>query len=282
MKFNKRLFFLINTFVFFNLVNLSCKDKATDYEGDEYYNSPSGAQMILSVENLNDSYNREIELSNLIDILDKDSINNSLENKFNLDKIVEFKSELLKQALLLTKNENYNYYQNNGLAYVWGSKNPSRKTKPTLYNGKPNVCTEELYGIDCSGFIYQILVKSGLKLPLKPEYYANAAWFSNTSNWIIPLKEYFDCENCFEIYNIKHASIESGDIIYFKVGKKVYHIGICFRYKDELLLFESGGNPRDDCVSNIKNGPRLIRLTKKFLENKTYEVLRISKIYNAA
>lgn len=252
---------------------------ATDYLGNEYYNTRPGSS-VITLESEVENYNDDAESFVFPVNYSTSDLQLSLENELNKNTINSLKADILKNAFHLTTNNNFNHYGNEGLAYVWGSKNSSIKTKPVDYAGYPNICSEELYGLDCSGFIYEILINSKLNLPENPRYYANANWFSIAKNWKEPLDQYLNCVNCYKVYNLNTKSIDdikSGDIIYFLNDKKVYHIGITFKYKNKLIFFESGGSPRYDCSTNIKKGPRAIELTKTFLEKRNYKILRFTE-----
>ena len=67
---------------------------------------------------------------------------------------------------------------NNYLAYSWGGKEHTIRKAPP---GANTVCTHQIYGLDCSGFIYQLFKKGGVDIApgnadrqRKPENIKNA------------------------------------------------------------------------------------------------------------
>ena len=211
-------------------------------------------------------------------------------------KLFELHESLFQNAILLTDRSKHQRNGQDGLAYIWGSKEHTALYKPYLYNDKPNICQERMYGLDCSGMIYQLFLNSGVDFGKGPRNFANAKFFSKPKNWtepehgqpgVKPLIDYFDCTDCFQIANIKRPKpkdIKSGDVIYFwkKRSKKVFHIGICLNYtntngQQEIKVFESRGNPQKDCEHNKKVGPKRSKAIIQRLKNiKNYGVIRIT------
>ena len=267
---------------------ISCSEQiATDYQGYEAYTiSPASTlsePYTYSIENFALDYDAEAEVFNAADSLNSANVSAIFEAGITRNNLFVLKKDLLKHALYITDNANYSYYGREGLAYVWGSKNSKKVIRPSYYKGAPNICSDKLYGLDCSGFIYEIFTSSMVNLPNRPRNYANAQWLSTTKNWIEPLNNYLECNGCYRVTKPQAKSLQdlqSGDLIYFKLSPlmdKVHHIGIVFKYGNEAILFESMGNPRDNCATNIKQGPRRIKLTTQFLSSRYYEILRISQ-----
>tara|TARA_R110000764_G_scaffold127577_1_gene215391 strand:- start:985 stop:2055 length:1071 start_codon:yes stop_codon:yes gene_type:complete len=210
-------------------------------------------------------------------------------------KLFDLHEKLLTNAIFLTDRTLHNKNSQNGLAYIWGSKDYSSTFKPYNYNTKPNICQEDMYGLDCSGMVYQLLLQSGVNFGANPRNFANAQFLSKSENWknpghkqpnISPLPNYFECGDCFEVTNIENPrpnEILSGDIIYFRNShNKVNHIGICLQYSDlsvenSLIVFESRGNPNKDCSYNKTRGPQRSKVISKRLSNyANYGVIRIT------
>src|SRR5690606_4897471 len=53
----------------------------------------------------------------------------------------------------------------NGLAYSWGGKDHLKRQVPP---GEGTVCQEAVYGLDCSGFIYQLFAQAGVPIVTGP------------------------------------------------------------------------------------------------------------------
>jgi hypothetical protein len=71
--------------------------------------------------------------------------------------------------------------QPNGLAYVFGGKSISSPDRGANHGG---CCTELLFGLDCSGYVYQCFLAGGLTLPSNIESMFNL--ISDQWNAIIP------------------------------------------------------------------------------------------------
>ena len=67
-----------------------------------------------------------------------------------------------------------------GLAYSYGQKD--HKVRAVTPN-KEDTCPQKIYGLDCSGFIYQLALNSGLTLSTNPVGNCNAAFLAKTSSW---------------------------------------------------------------------------------------------------
>jgi len=82
-------------------------------------------------------------------------------------------AHMLKEADNLTDRSVYTYAQDAigpfqyGLAYVFGSKDMTERRQSQSATGVPGagLCKLYLYGIDCSGLLYQCLTAAGLNIP---------------------------------------------------------------------------------------------------------------------
>ena len=261
------------------LIFIGCKSH--EKEGIDYYDY-TDFEFAIEEELSKHAYTDTIS-SNLIDIaLPK-------RGYLAVDYARNLKEDILKNALYLTDNANFDFYEQNGLAYVWGGKNHSKKMKPANYRGKGNKCQEELFGLDCSGFIYQIFLMSGLKFfsddKTIPTSFADSRFFSNPENWKAPSKVYCEGYDCLKIERINEPSleiIESGDILFFYKSKnKTTHIGICLEIDQQLIFFDSGGNPSKDCQEVIRKGPRRSVLSNSLLNGWKRRKHGIIKIRNS-
>ncbi len=151
----------------------------------------------------------------------------------------------------------------NGLAYVWGGRDITKRAKATENAG---CCTEMLYGLDCSGLIYVCANHAGVPLPSKVQ--AKTLVIPETWNKILPPE-----------WNLRMVILEdsdryqNGDII-----GTTGHVGFfAFDNPSMISIIQSNGNT--GCDNNGKvietecekmygtgRGPRRI----KFSEIKSY------------
>jgi hypothetical protein len=185
------------------------------------------------------------------------------------------------------KNSNVNQSK---LGYNWGSKQYTKKVIPCKYKKQPNICQRTFFGLDCSGFVYQTFLRSGLNFGEKPEDFANAEYFSNPSHYSRVLDKYFSCRTCYKVERKNNASYEDlrgGDIIVVEhsQGGGIYHVGICFENmnfqtgSDSLILMESRGDPAKNCEYNklIDKGPKITFIQQENrLNNLKFHIIRIS------
>ena len=186
-------------------------------------------------------------------------------------------AEIFSTALTLTDRKRYQYEEaenapkQNGLAYSYGSRDHTVRRIPS--HGK---CSERLYGLDCSGFTFQLFLQSGIDLRNKkgdtyseqqrdPDLIKNAI--------ISEYDELSEVLRVRELGKIDTTKFKSGDIIYFlkknpETGiKSAFHIGIVIlTTAGELRIAQSNGKGKDlkadDCAKNfsIKRGPRIVPL----------------------
>jgi len=175
----------------------------------------------------------------------------------------------------LTNRNNFQYPEENskrpaqnGLAYVWNSKDHSVRYNPSNAGSK---CDQELFGLDCSGLVYQLFKNSGVIIPV-----------GRARDQIIPAtiekaikKAYPEMSKIVveDLGKISPDLFESGDIIYWKNSDGVpFHIGmVVLKWDGTLAIVQSNGGP-DDCARNItiKCGPRFVNSEKAVLPTNQY------------
>jgi uncharacterized protein (TIGR02145 family) len=188
------------------------------------------------------------------------------------DKKNLFVSRMTKAGYLLTDDSKCLCYpsQPNGLAYVFGS--PSILI-PYAYPGA--TCQQKLYGIDCSGMIYQMAQGSSLALSI-----GNTTNYADIKIWNTAFNISADFQG-LEMKDLSYlppSQFQSGDII-VEAG---HHMGMVFNNGSGLAIFNSQGDPHNTCSENSTagHGP-VIRssvqtwITDLFTGN-NYNVLRIS------
>jgi hypothetical protein len=159
----------------------------------------------------------------------------------------------------------------NGLAYSFGQKDYMIREKPP-WDG--NKCPQKIYGLDCSGLVYQMAGYSELFFPPNPKNYCNAKYLSETSNWEKVFQNSAEFKNLrIEDFGPQNVSdIETGDIIYWNHlvdGKqKTEHIAIALSSKSGCGAYMSYGNSRS-CEANLSNlrGPILLKLDTRLMKN---------------
>lgn len=167
-------------------------------------------------------------------------------------------------------DEGANKPAQNGLAYVYGSKQYQNR------QGAVGGCSSELlYGLDCSGMIFQMSKSAGLILSSNPSANCNVSYLSDTSKWNKALKNSSDYTGLY-VTNLGFIPInqmEFGDIIVWSG-----HIGMVLN-ADTLRIFQSSGySDISLCQKNtdIKHGPTIKKLTTGFLGAfGSYKILRI-------
>lgn len=196
-----------------------------------------------------------------------------LNKKTRLDSL---KVKYMSRASQLATNSNFNYYGNQGLAYIWGGKYFDKPVKPVNVRRQINKCKEGLYGLDCSGLVAEALFYAGLPIHKDRHDYANTSYFKILNNYFPALKEYLKCDDCFEINsfvlnNNNLNKLNYGDLLLFHTYEKeddyksneTTHIALVInKNKKGVLIVESAGSPNGGCELNIKQGPRFNYLSK--------------------
>jgi hypothetical protein len=158
-----------------------------------------------------------------------------------------------------------------GLAYSFGSKD--YKTRQKAPSGS---CSDaELYGLDCSGFIYQVVSSAGLQFSAK-----TADLQRKVTSW----ESAFDTDDEFkdlkmlDLGQLNASGLECGDIIYWKENGIAKHIGIVLRTADGLAVFQSNGAGSGTCEDNysIKRGPNQLNLSNLDWFDSQYGIVRLA------
>jgi len=177
--------------------------------------------------------------------------------------------EMAIKAIDLTNRSKFDYKKETpsqyGLAYVYGGKNYMKRMAGADKKDKTgkvihkNVCQEELYGLDCSGFIYHILMAAGIEKSAGISQYND-----NAKSQIEKLKKITEIKNN-PYYNGKievkeipinaqfnENSLRSGDIIYKQLSDgSIEHIGIILKKIDGTpVIFHSIGSYDVPCSTN--------------------------------
>jgi hypothetical protein len=157
------------------------------------------------------------------------------------------------------------------IAYVWDSKDFSTRSQPD------NDCPYLAYGLDCSGFIYQIFKQNGVVFSMDSNNADHERQVPYLNGYLQPL--HFFAHDLGKI-----TSFNTGDIIYFLNAskKKASHIGIVLVSDKNVVSFfaTSGGtqcnNDKDCCNININSGPQILKLGKIQSDGREWGVVRIS------
>ncbi len=175
-------------------------------------------------------------------------------------------------ALYLTKDSNFVYQgdpdngipHQNGLAYSYGQRNYKERLRPP---SPYTTCIEEIYGLDCSGFIYHLFLgaKVDLNLPTWSEKQRKPSVLESAIKTAYPQMDKIIVRDTGKI---EPSKFESGDIIYWlkvnEKGEKVaFHIGMVLKKKNgDLAIAQSNGHPKSRCQDNYgpKRGPRFVDL----------------------
>ena len=128
-----------------------------------------------------------------------------------------------------------------GLAWINGGSSAYSRQAPVL----PSVCGENLYGLDCSGFIHQVARAANITIPVHTSYDQQVP-----SNWPLP-KEW---GVKVEVVKDK-SSIKFGDIIFWDG-----HVGIATSSGSNPTFISSTGSENYSCVENKDKGPRELHL----------------------
>jgi cell wall-associated NlpC family hydrolase len=168
----------------------------------------------------------------------------------------------------------------NGLAYSWGGKNHKVRQKPP---GANTACNHKIYGLDCSGFVYQVFQNAGVNMKIGP---ANAQRMPDYVEGIIKSSiPELDKIKVEDLGSIPTSEFESGDIIFWTNSSgRATHIGIILKKGNgSLAVFQSNGSPgynSDDCTDNLSTNRGLRRLELNdaywFGSSKNYGITRIN------
>lgn len=150
--------------------------------------------------------------------------------------------------------------QPNGLAYVFGGKNPGVRSKSATG------CCPQLYGLDCSGFLAALFAHASVTIPQGPADDQRDAAKLTTA---IKANPEFAKVRVDDLGAVDPAKLESGDILYWTDASGVArHIGIVLGGQ----IYQSngsdgGGSGNCDATQCTKNastsrGPRPIPLSQ--------------------
>jgi len=161
-------------------------------------------------------------------------------------------------------------------------------------------CDTLVFGLDCSGLLYNVLESAGLKVLKSTENKANDYWI-NIDKWNAALPNSFNKKLQFKQYNQAEweklpEQILMGDIVfYFNEKGEAKHVGIIVGKKGTYLLAQSNGTDQD-CIETDKSrswygrfangnpnrGPRAINLRDPIYANgwhyKSLGIIRLTAI----
>jgi cell wall-associated NlpC family hydrolase len=160
-------------------------------------------------------------------------------------------------AAFLTTDENFIYPREgdfkpaqNGLAYSFGQRDYKARKVPPY-----GACMEEVYGLDCSGFIHQLFKQSGVTEGLD----GTAEQIRQPSRLTRYIKKALPGLDKLKVEDLGKKPLSSfltGDIIYWlKPDGTARHIGMVVTGNaNELLITQSNGSGESDCEGNFGQG----------------------------
>ncbi|MBN1790624.1 MAG: C40 family peptidase [Bacteroidales bacterium] len=196
-------------------------------------------------------------------------------------------SLLLKMATVasfLTTDDNFIYREEgdfkpaqHGLAYSYGQREYKFRKVPPF-----GACMEEVYGLDCSGFIHQLFKQAGVTEGLD----GTAQDIRQTSRLLKYIKKAYPDLTKLKVVDrgqIPLSEFCSGDIIYWlKPDGGTRHIGMIVKNTaNELIITQSNGSRSDNYEANFgaTRGPCNWKLTDAIHPNglgTNYGIVRIS------
>gem|GEM_PF-4183906 len=180
-------------------------------------------------------------------------------------------------------NDGENPKQLFGLGYCFGNYKSDGTIggKKEYWVRRPSVgCKDtKIYGLDCSGLVYHCAINTGLNVGCLQAYQQ-----AETSYWKTALNQKGGNYSKIKVvsYNQSEMSvqnIQAGDIMYFKNGSNIGHIGIVVNLNGNIMLLQSNGDPKD-CTGlcNANRGPRCIDLRDpidKWHQYGSYGIIRL-------
>ncbi|MDR1699093.1 MAG: C40 family peptidase, partial [Prevotellaceae bacterium] len=144
------------------------------------------------------------------------------------------------------------------LVYKWGSKDPGLLSVASpKYNKDGTIrpdtpsCKDSVYGLDCSGLIYQLFKLNNVLLN---NNVLNKQYVAEQINGIMKMKTVQDINvkaRKLEIGKVSVANLKTGDIIYYVSNGEAYHIGMFYKENDnQVVLFQSLGSWDKTCEEN--------------------------------
>lgn len=190
------------------------------------------------------------------------------ENWSNLMELMLIKVKTILGALEFTEREKFQYPDEGenkpkqyGLAYGWGNKNHTVRRSPSL---SKSACEYKIYGLDCSGLVYQSFLKAGVELAKNGEISANAIRKGEKLKEAIEesypeLKKHFSIEDKGQI---SKEALRTADLVYWLSGSNPYHIGIVVQKVDGRFAVIQSNGTVNDCDLNLtkSRGPRIIEM----------------------
>lgn len=168
----------------------------------------------------------------------------------------------------------------NGIAYSWGSKDYTKRQVPP---GDGTICNEAVYGLDASGFIFQLFAEAGV--PIAKESADKQRQPDALQQALKSAIAALDKVKVEDLGAIPTANFEAGDIIYWTNSSGVAtHIGLVLKNKDgKLAVFQSNGaasGDAEECAKNLGDtrGARRLQLNDPywFGQSKPYAITRIN------
>jgi len=200
-------------------------------------------------------------------------------------------AKMLGTALILTNRNMFNYPDEgpdspaqHGLAYSYGQKDYTKRQPPPASD--LTICRESIYGLDCSGFIYQLAKNAGVTLTNDPYGECNAQFESDTLTWANAFRNSADYQKLHteDLGKLPVADIQVGDLIFWlRDNLTSYHVGMVLYASESAgaaVYMSCGcatGCDEQGCIDNFsdKRGPRQVLLSDPKWFNKNYKILRI-------
>lgn len=167
------------------------------------------------------------------------------------------------------------------IAYSWGSKEYEGRAKPP---GDGDHCTYKVHGLDCSGFIYQLLAQNGISIPGDDAYADEERKPEFLKKY---LKKYFFKDLPFDVVDKKKLHVKDmqlGDIVYFMHDNGVaYHIAIVLVNDQGVVsLYQCLGSPNRSktnqgvCMTNLNSDHGVVaKVLNSSIESRNYACIRV-------
>ncbi len=147
----------------------------------------------------------------------------------------------------------------NGLAYSYGSKNHTVRVSPTT-----DACVGfyKIFGLDCSGLIYQLSTRAGLP-EVTPPLSFGCINIMDVAKWNVAFENsQFDKLFMKNMGALPLNARKTGDIVfYLNADGKPFHVGWVLYNSNtgKNSIFQSNGYniPIGECVPNLSKGPAL-------------------------
>ena len=178
-------------------------------------------------------------------------------------------SDMTILARYLTISSNFQFpYEgatspgHSGIAYVYGAKQFNTRTNASAWGG----CSDNLYGLDCSGFLQHVFFAGELDLPEGP------AVHQGTVSTIQQALNTHQSTSSLTVQNLgalNTSEMIAGDIVYWNQlgGASASHIGfIGERTGGGLVVYQSNGSRSVDCPANYgpNRGARAFDLSNAY------------------